>query len=427
MIALVALLVAQAAAARVLTLQEAERVAQERQPQIKEARAGTEAAEARIVQARSGLLPQVAATAGYERTTFNRVFRAGAQAIFGGPGPTLDTVNFYSSSVIISQLIWDFGLTSDRWRASQASARATADQERTTWQQVLLQVRVAFFNARAFKALLAVARDTLANQRRHLVQIEGFVHAGTRPPIDLSQARATTANAEVQVINAANSYATSRALLNQAMGVEGPIDYDVSNDALPPEPGEDAAFDKLLESALAARPEIAAAAEQVRAQQLTLQSARGGYGPAFNAFGTFTQGAISNDTTNRWNLGAGVTLTWQLFQGGLTKGLVSEAEANLSFFVAQLDLLRQQVRVDVEQAMLAVRAGKAALAAARDSLVSALDRLSLAEGRYQNGSGSVIELGDAENFETAAAALLVQTDYQLATARAQLVRALGRP
>jgi outer membrane protein len=426
-IALVALLVAQAAAARVLTLQEAERVAQERQPQIKAARASTEAAEARIVQTRSGLLPQVAATAGYERTTFNRIFRTGAQAVFGGPGPTLDTINFYNSSVNVSQLIWDFGLTSDRWRASQASARATADQERTTWQQILFQVRGAFFNARAFKALLAVAQDTLANQRRHLVQIQGFVHAGTRPPIDLSQARATTANAEVQVINSANSYSTSRALLNQVMGVEGPTDYDVSNDALPPVPGEDGTFDGLLESALAARPEIAAAVEQVRAQQLTMQSARGGYGPAIGAFGTFTQGAISNDTNNRWDLAAGVTLTWQIFQGGLTKGLVSEAEAGLAFFVAQLDLVRQQVRVDVEQAWLAVRAGKAALAAARDSLVSARDRLSLAEGRYRNGAGSVIELGDAQNFETTAAALVVQTDYQLATARAQLARALGRP
>ena len=435
MIALVALLVAQAAPAqaapaqaapaRSLTLQEAERVAQERQPQIKAARAGTEAAEARTIQTRSGLLPQVSATGGYERTTFNRVFRPGG-VLTPTISPSISTVNFYSTSVALTQLIWDFGLTHDRWRASQASARATADQERTTGQQVLFQLRVAFFNARAFKELLAVARETLANQRRHLVQIEGFVHAGTRPPIDLSQARATTANAEVQVINAANSYATSRALLNQAMGVEGPIDYDVSTDALPPQPGEDAAFDELLKIALAARPEIATAAEQVRAQQLTIQSAQGGYGPALAAFGSFAQGNTDSHDFS-WNLGAGVTLTWQIFQGGLTKGLVSEAEANLSFFVAQLDLLRQQVRVDVEQALLAVRAAKAALAAARESLVSARDRRSLAEGRYVNGSGSVIELGDAETFDTTAAALVVQTDFQLATARAQLVRALGQP
>jgi outer membrane protein len=425
MIALVALLVAQAASPRVVTLQEAERLAQERQPQIKAARAGTLAAEARTVQARSGLLPQVSATAGYERTTTNYLFRPGSLLRAGQTGNSFDTVNYFSSSAAVSQLIWDFGQTSQRWRASQASARATADQERTTGQQVLFQVRSVFFSARAYKELLAVARETLANQRRHLAQIEGFVHAGTRPQIDLSQARATTANAEVQVINASNFYATSRTLLNQAMGVEAPIDYEVADDALPAQPGEDTALDELLKNALAARPEIAAATEQVRVQQLTIQSTRGAYGPALAANAGVIQGA-TNSSNNAWNLSAGVTLTWQIFQGGLTNGMVHEAEANLSYAVAQLDLLRQQVRVDLDEALLAVRAAKAALAAAKDSLVAARDRRSLAEGRYQNGSGSVIELGDAQVFESTAAALVVQTDFQLATARAQLIRALGR-
>jgi hypothetical protein len=42
----------------------------------------------------------------------------------------------------------------------------------------------------------------------------------------------------------------------------------------------------------------------------------------------------------------------------------------------------------------------------------------LAEGRYENGESSVIELGDAQ---------VVQTNFQLATTRAQLLFALGRP
>ncbi len=127
-----------------------------------------------------------------------------------------------------------------------------------------------------------------------------------------------------------------------------------------------------------------------------------------------------------WNAAAGVTLTWNLFQGGLTTGTVHEAEGNLGFAAAQLDVLRQQVRVDVDQALLGIRAAKAALSSSRDALVAARQRLSLAEGRYQNGSGSVIELGDAQIAAANAAAQVVQTDFQLATARAQLLWALGR-
>ena len=425
MIALLALLLAQAAPSRVLTLVEAQRLAHERQPQLRAARGSTEAAEGRVEQSRSGLLPQLSAAADYQRTTNNFLFRQGG--VFRQvSGTSWNTLGFTDSSVNLSQLIWDFGQTSNRWRSTQASARSAADQERSTWQQVTLQVRVAFFNAVAFKELLAVARETLANQRNHLIQIEGFVQAGTRPPIDLSQARADFANAEVQVINADNAYQRSKVLVNQAMGVEGPIDYDVANEALPPQDGEDGALEPLLVTALTARPEIASATEQVKAQQLLIKSGRGAYGPTISVGASFIQTTETGTNYVGWDVAAGITLTWNIFQGGLTKGMVHEAEGNLGFALGQLDVQRQQVRVDVDQALLAIRAAKAALSSSKNALVAARQRLALAEGRYQNGSGSVIELGDAQIAAANAAAQVVQTDFQLATARAQLVWALGR-
>jgi outer membrane protein len=425
MIALLAILLAQAAPARVLTLEEAQRVAQERQPLLRAARGNTQAAEGRVEQSRSGLLPQLSAAADYQRATNNFLFRPGV-ASRSGVTTSWSSVDIFDSSVTLSQLLWDFGQTSKRWRSTQASARATADQERSTWLQVVLQVRVVFFNAVASKQLLAVARETLANQRNHLVQIEGFVKEGTRPPIDLSQEQADFANAEVQVINAGNAYQRSKVLLNQAMGVEGPIEYDVASEALPPQAGEDGALDPLLAAALEARPEIASATEQVTAQQLLIRSARGAYAPSISAGATFVQATETGSNYVGWNAAAGVTLTWNLFQGGLTTGTVHEAEGNLGFAAAQLDVLRQQVRVDVDQALLGIRAAKAALSSSRDALVAARQRLSLAEGRYQNGTGSVIELGDAQIAAANAAAQVVQTDFQLATARAQLLWALGR-
>lgn len=425
MIAFLAMLLAQAAPVRVLTLQQAQSLAQERQPQLRAARASTQAAEGRVEQSRSPLLPQLSASGGYQRATTNYLFRPGG-IVRAGLETSWSSVNYWESSATLSQLLWDFGQTTDRLGSTQASARATADQERATGQQILLQVRTAFFNAVAYKELLAVAGDTLANQHNHLVQIEGFVQAGTRPPIDLSQAQADFSNAEVQVINARNAYQRSKLLLNQAMGVEGSIDYDVANEALPPQDGEDGALEPLLQSALAARPEIASASEQVKAQQLLIQSARGTYFPSIAANAGVVQGTATGTNYVGWDVAAGVTLTWNLFQGGLTNGTVHEAEANLGYAAAQLEVLRQQVRVDVDQGLLAIRAAKAAQSSSRNALGAARQRLSLAEGRYQNGSGSVIELGDAQIAAANAAAQVVQTDFQLATARAQLLWALGR-
>ena len=94
---------------------------------------------------------------------------------------------------------------------------------------------------------------------------------------------------------------------------------------------------------------------------------------------------------------------------------------------AQLDSARLQIRLELDQARLALRAAKAALGAAGEALRNARERLKLAEGRYQQGIGSIIELGDAQVALTTAAAQSVQADYRVATARAQLAKALGRP
>jgi outer membrane protein len=63
---------------------------------------------------------------------------------------------------------------------------------------------------------------------------------------------------------------------------------------------------------------------------------------------------------------------------------------------------------------------------AGEAQANAKVRLQLAEGRYQTGIGNIIELSDAQVGLTAASTQIVSADFQLATARAQLIQALGR-
>jgi outer membrane protein len=269
-----------------------------------------------------------------------------------------------------------------------------------------------------------VARDNLANQEAHLRQIEAFVRLGTRPAIDLALARTNRANAEVQLVNADNGYLVAKAQLNQAMGVEGTTDYEVGDDTLDPVEGEDRPIEPMLAEALRHRPDIAALQELARSQELTLGSVRGGYAPALGVSTGVADSGLSLGSTV-WNWNATVTLTWGLYQGGLTSAQEREARANLESARAQSDVLRQQVRVDVEQARLAVRAAKGARSAAGEALLNAREQLRLAEGRYQTGVGSGIELGDAQVALTTAAAQRVQAEFNLSASRAQLLRALG--
>ncbi len=415
---------------RVLGLDEALKTAAARQPQLRQAHANTDVARARANEARAPLMPQVLGTASYQRSTANFVLRPGANppSSLSAPIPTpnSNTFDFFNFGITASQTVWDFGGNYYRWKSGQATTDATAATEKATTLQVGASVRVAYFGARAQKALIVVAKETLDNQERHLQQIEGFVKVGTRPEIDLAQARTDKANAVVMLINAENGYETAKALLNQTMGVETPTDYDVSDESLPPLDVEDLPVEAQVNEAVKTRPEIVSFDQQVRAQQLALKGTVGAYGPSIGVSTGLTD-AGSDITNLGWNWNASVTVTWQLFQGLLTWSQVKEAKATIVSLEAQRDVLRQQVRFDVDQARLQVRAGKAALVATDEALVNARERLRLAEGRYQAGVGNIIELGDAQVALTNASAQRVQAEYTLATARAQLMRALGRP
>jgi outer membrane protein len=272
---------------------------------------------------------------------------------------------------------------------------------------------------------VGVAKETLANQNKHVEQIQAFTEVGTRPEIDLLQARTDQANAEVALINAQNDYATARALLNQAIGVVAPATYEVSGAASPPLPGEDAPLEKLVDEALTARPDVAAKIAQLRAQDLANKATTGRYGPTVAATTGLTYNGRNIDGLV-WNWSGGFSLAWPIFEGGLVRASVREGEAQSSALRAEVDIARQQVRVDVDQARLTIIAGKAAIGAAERSLANAKARLNLAEIRYRTGVGNVIELSDAQLAATSAAFQLLQATLKLDTARAQLQKALGR-
>ncbi|MBK9519559.1 MAG: TolC family protein [Anaeromyxobacter sp.] len=397
-----------------LTLAVAEATALANQPALRAAAAQVRAARARVGQATAALLPQASATAS--------AFRSGPASV--APSGLAGTSTDYALGLSGSQLLFDAG---SWYRASAARASAGAQEEtaRATRLAVVLEVRSAWFQAAAARDLVAVARETLANREAHLRQVSGFIEVGTRPAIDLAQARADRANAEVQRITAETDLAVAHARLNLAMGVDGATDYPLAEAEFPALDGEEAALAALLAEALAARPDVAARQRQHQAQEATVRATTGDFLPSLAASGRVAEAGPQVDATSRsWSLG--LTLSWPFLEGGRTRAQAAEARAGLEALDAGDEALRQQVRLELTQAQLAVRSARASLAASGEVVASARERLRLAEGRYQAGLGSGLELSDAQVGFTAAAAQEVKARFTLALARAQLATALGR-
>ena len=408
--------------ASVLTLADAESNARDHLPALHQATAQTAAQKAVRDETASAYMPQVSGSASDSIQTFTVPGLSGSSIVAG---------NDLHAGVSATQLLYDFNQTTGKIQANDALAAAQEANERAVWNNALLTVRSAYFVSQEELALAGVAQESLNDQDKHVAQMSAFVAAGTHAPIDLAQARQARAAAQFQLVSAKGAYVLGRANLQQAMGIDSPPNFDVSRDLFPVVPGEDSTTDALLPEAAGARPEIANLEQQAKSQQLIITVNGAGWLPTLSANGSAGADLVSPfgakaGTTLSPTLRVGVGLAWPFYQGGFTSAAVRQAEAVLANLQAQLDGSRQQVRNDVDSARVAIETAKEQLASAEEALLYAREQLKLAEGQYEQGVGIALAVFDAETAVATSGGQVAQSQASLATARAQLIRALGR-
>jgi outer membrane protein len=404
------------AAAPVLTLDEAVETARARRPSLGAARGLAEAAEASAREARGPLLPQLDLAGRY---TLSREDPPGR-----GNAATSDTL---SGSLSADQLLWDFGRTSNRWRSARASADAAEKDADAAARDVVLEVRLAYFGLLEATALEGVARDTLANQERHLAQTAEMVKAGTRAAIDLARLRTAVASARAALVRAGNATRLAKARLDVAMGLPARAEYQAVAPSLPALAAEAWTGEALFGEAARARPELASGRAAVAAQEHTVGAVERALWPSLRL-------GAGADASGPWDGGfdpavgtsVGLILSWPIFDGLSSPAAADAARARLSVERARLADREQGIWEEVEDAAAGVASARAELPAAEEALGAARDLLGLAEARYREGVGTSLELADAQLELASAAAERVRVEYDLAGARAQLLRALGK-
>lgn len=406
-----------------LSVERALALARTHHPRLRAANGSAEVAAGQVDSAFSPFLPQLSLALGYQRATGNPAPRPGVPA-GSGVEPSFEGFNYFSASLTLNQLIWDFGQTLNRWRAAEATFASTRAQIRAARLDVELAVRVAFVNAWGARALVRVAAENVAAEERHLGQVRAFVGAEARPAVELAKSRAQLAAAQAQLISANGAVDAALAQLQLAMGVNSLPSRELADLPLSPHPAEAIALDTLVAQALKARPEFQSLELQQEAQRRLSEAASGAYWPTFGLTLAVTD-AGTELTSLGWNMSAGVGLTWNFYQGGLTDGQVRQAEAVLEVLAANVESTRQALRAELAQVLIELQTARAQLDAAEEGLRQASEQVRLAEGRYQARVGSIIELADAETARANAATNVVVVRFRIALARARLLRAIG--
>lgn len=427
-----ALLAAAPAPASTLTLDDALRQAVQHQPALQSAQHQAEAAAARLETSRAVEYPAVHADAELFGSTDNNTATAYLSPqdfarVGTRPRAELgagELTPFVSSLAGVGAHydVLDFGFTKGTVGAAEAQEKASRHLAGQTEQDVLLRVAVSYFNALAAEEALRVSQDTLKRAQEHDALAQAGVKSGLKPPIDLPRSEADVQAARLGVIRAQNALDVAHAALDAAIGwvPSGPyaLVTPAEDTRAVPDPGQ------ASNTALAGRLDLMAVQDEERALEQARTAAHSGYFPRLTATSSVSlRGFDGAPETVNYDLG--LVLSVPLFTGFAVQGQVAEVDARLADLQAREAALRQGIGYQLRQSRETLLSAREAVKASQAQVQAARASLDLAEGRYKQGLGNIVELTDAEAQYDAAQLGLVQSKLTAAISRAQLDYALG--
>ena len=405
---------------RVLAIDECIAIALEAQPLIQATLYDYAAARARVREAFAPLLPQLSGTSTATRSS-STVLSTSATTSRAVTVPiNRQLSDTFLAQVQLSQLLFDFGKTLAATQVARKLAEVSAEGVELQRQLIALTVKEAYTNILLAQRLIRVQEQALERADLNLSSAKGFYDVGTQPLSTVVRAEVDVANAKVDLINARNALRTARVALNTAMAVEASTPTEIrDNLAYEPITLDRAA---LRAEALRQSPEYRQAKLQSSAAEANVQVASRNFLP--NISGTGSYGGAQPDLNPTWSLG--LAFTWNIFDGGHLIAAYQEAKANLGAAGARVKAAELTLIQSLEQAEIAVEAAQERIQAALVLINSAQENFRLAQGRFDVGVGTILELTDAQLALTQAQNTEAQAlaDYRIALA--QLDRAAGR-
>ncbi|MCS7273031.1 MAG: TolC family protein [Fimbriimonadales bacterium] len=393
-----------------LSLEEALRLALQQNGVVRAALAESEAAQGRVEAARASLYPSIDLSSSTTRT------RLEARGII------TDTTQ-RQNGIGLEWLLLDNGQRELRLRQVSRSAEATRQTTRETIRRVLFQTARAYYEVLRRQELLQVADAAVQRAQTLLEVAKAQAEVGAAPQKDVLQAEADLANARVQQIQARNALRLAQADLRRLIGWDAQRPLPTLK---PPEsvPALDPnlSVEQLWQRARQQRPDLRAAELALQASQLAVESARLN---SLIRLQVSARGFREYDPTTRTQGSLSIIASYPIFDGGLARANLREAEANLISAQQRLLQAERDAYAEVESAVLSLSEAAERLEAARVALAAARRNYEAAQESLREGVGTIVEVLTAQLALVTAETNLVQATYDAAVAELQLRLAVG--
>lgn len=404
-----------------LTLDEAIALAVRNNKEVEVARLGVNKADSRVDEAFSGALPALNVSANYARNLQVPVF-----FIPMGEGDALVPVrvglnNSYQLSFQVQQVLFNTAVFTGI-SASRVYEDAARQSLNSVITQVIAETKRLYYSALLAGEFASITQASLDNAVATLRDIRLLFGEGLIAEFDAIRGEVAVENIRPMVTQASSNLRISISALLTHIGMpdqDSVVLVDSFSDAIIDLPGEEAMIARALEHNYQLK--YLEMLQGVNREIVTIQSSD--YYPTLAAYGQWTNQGQGNQFSNflsATSSAVGLNFSMNLFNGFRTKARVEQAQADLETVRYQAALLRDGISLQVRAAMNSLKSARERILAQLKTVAQADRGVQIAQIRYREGAGSLLEINDAELALSRAKSNKAQAQYDYAAAQSEL-------
>jgi len=426
---------------RPLTLDECVGISLRDNSTLRNAERRAQIAGTNVMSVRAGILPSI------NSTLQSGKFRQGDRTLLGDVPVGLDpntgqvlyerrtitqpgySSNSNSAQINASLLLFDFGTSWNRIRQANAAEEASTKTYQSTKQNTILLVHQRYFGHLKELQLLAVDEEAAKSSEEQLKRTETMYEIGSVAQGDVFRARTQHGQDRISLIMQKNLVNSSRNLLNVAMG--RPADAELNIVDVEDEPQfRDYNLEEVIGVAVEKNPELQSVQSEMKRAQIGRRVAMSAFLPSFSISGSYSRShnefdRVYSEFGKNWFGSVGLSMRLNLFNGFADQANVEREGLNYRIAEEEHQNRLRNLRLEAEQALLALQAWKEITEINKNNLISAQEDLRLAQERYRVGAGTLLDIINAQVSVTRAKSTLVRAKYDSKIAHAQLRATMG--
>lgn len=407
---------------RSLTLEQALAMARRANRSLVVERARVAQAQVNLESAYTVLFPTITAQGKYTRNNTEVSFPA---TFFGGPaGVTLaiQPRDQWDGVVSLQTLLFAPAVYSGL-KAVKSGVLSAEENMQATEDGILFSVAQAFYASATADEVLVARHSNIAVAQATLETARTRFSAGTVTKLDVDRAEIAVLRAEQARRDAELGKSQAYRALATLIEAEGPFRV------VPPVPaadrGDTDALGADLNNVLRLRPEFRALEATTRQADQTREADAWKWAPSISGFANARRFNYINFAQQDYSWAVGATLDWVIYDGGTRDTDRHLQIAKVQEALARQEVLRENIRDDIENGKLQVHTKQQAQLTAERSVGLAQESVELTRTQYEAGSATQIDVLQAQDALVEAQDELARAHFDVALADLTLRRAAG--